>query len=193
MCRMEGNKMRRYKKIIFVCSSGTARAPMAEAIMKEYRIQYPLEIESRGLVVLFPEPVNQKAEAVLISNGINAEDKMSRQLEPEDLRPEHLIITMEDVQRQKIMESYEVPEGVELAVLTELTGDELEIINPYGGTLQSYGLCYETLNKTIKKLVALVNESIDEETEDKTETETETELESGIKEASDKACEDEMN
>ena len=58
--------MKRYNKIIFVCDSGTARAPMAEAIMKEYIIKYPVEIESRGLVVLFPEPLNQKTEAVLI-------------------------------------------------------------------------------------------------------------------------------
>lgn len=162
--------MRRYKKVIFVCDSGTARAPMAEAIMKEYMIKYPLEIESRGLVVLFPEPVNQKAEAVLISNGINAESKMSRQLEAEDLQTEHLIIAMEELQKQRIMETYEVPEGVDLAVLTELTGDELEIINPYGGTLQSYGLCYETLNKTIKKLVSLVNESSSEENENENES-----------------------
>lgn len=156
---MEGSRMKKYKKIIFVCDSGTARAPMAEAIMKEYMIKYPLEIESRGLVVLFPEPLNQKAEAVLISNGINAENQMSRQLEQEDLAPEHLIIAMEEEQKQKIIENYEIPEKMDLAVLNELTGDELEIINPYGGTLQSYGLCYETLNKTIKKLVNLVNEA----------------------------------
>ena len=62
--------MRHYSKIIFVCDSGTSRAPMAEAILKEYTIRYPLEVESRGLVVLFPEPINQKAEAILISNGI---------------------------------------------------------------------------------------------------------------------------
>lgn len=157
--------MKKYKKIIFVCDSGTARAPMAEAIMKEYMIKYPLEIESRGLVVLFPEPLNQKAEAVLISNGINAENQMSRQLEQEDLQPENLIIAMGEAQKQKIIESYELPEGMELEVLTELTGDELEIINPYGGSLQSYGLCYETLNKTIKKLVNLVNESEEEDGE----------------------------
>ena len=42
--------------------------------------------------------------------------------------------------------------------LRELVGDELEILNPYGGTLQSYGLCYETLNKSIQKLVNLMNE-----------------------------------
>lgn len=149
--------MKRYRKIIFVCDSGTARAPMAEAIMKEYMIKYPLEIESRGLVVLFPEPVNQKAEAVLISNGINLENQMSRQLVQEDLEPDNLIITMEEIQSEKIKVAYDIPEGMDIAVLTELVGDELEIINPYGGTLQSYGLCYETLNKTIKKLVSLVN------------------------------------
>lgn len=150
--------MKRYRKIIFVCDSGTSRGPMAEAIMKEYMIKYPLEIESRGLVVLFPEPMNQKAEAVLISNGLTAGEQTSKQLEPEDLKPDHLIVTMSAEQKQKILETYEIPEGTDIEVLTELTGDELEILNPYGGSLTSYGLCYETLNKSIKKLVNLINE-----------------------------------
>ncbi|MCI9136355.1 MAG: phosphotyrosine protein phosphatase [Lachnospiraceae bacterium] len=150
--------MKKYDKIIFVCDSGTTRAPMAEAIMKEYTIKYPVEIESRGLVVLFPEPLNQKAEAVLISNGISAENQMSRQFAVEDLALENLIITMESGQKQKIMEEYKDAVQADVEVLTELTGDELEIINPYGGSLQSYGLCYETLNKTIRKLVNLINE-----------------------------------
>lgn len=150
--------MKQYSKIIFVCDSGTARAPMAEAIMKEYTMKYPVEIESRGLIVLFPEPLNQKAEAVLISNGINLTEKMSQQLERSDLTPENLILTMAAEQKQKILEEYEEAAQVDVEVLTELVGDELEIINPYGGTLQSYGLCYETLNKTIKKLVNLINE-----------------------------------
>ena len=42
-------------------------------------------------------------------------------------------------------------------VLTDYVGDELEILDPYGGSLQSYGLCYETLRKTIKKLVKILN------------------------------------
>ena len=52
------------------------------------------------------------------------------------------------------------PEAQEenVQVLTELVGDELEILDPYGGTLQSYGLCFETMNKSIKKLVKLLNE-----------------------------------
>lgn len=151
--------MKQYSKIIFVCESGTCRAPMAEAVMKEYMIKYPVEIESRGLVVLFPEPLNQKAEAILISNGINMSEKMSCQLEGEDLSPENLILTMEAAQKEKILKDYEEAVHANVEVLTELVGDELEILNPYGGTLQSYGLCYETLNKTIQKLVNLINEA----------------------------------
>lgn len=151
--------MKQYSKIIFVCESGTCRAPMAEAIMKEYIIKYPVEIESRGLVVLFPEPLNQKAEAVLISNGINMQEKMSSQLEEEDLSPENLLLTFEASQKEKILEDFAEAVHANVEVLTELVGDELEILNPYGGTLQSYGLCYETLNKTVQKLVNLINEA----------------------------------
>ena len=150
--------MKQYRKIIFVCENGTTRAPMAEAIMKEYTLKYPVEIESRGLIVLFSEPLNQKAEAVLISNGINLDEKMSCQLEEHDLQEGTLVLAMETAQKQKILEEYQGLCQADIEVLTELVGDELEILNPYGGTLQSYGLCYETLNKTIQKLVKLINE-----------------------------------
>ena len=43
----------------------TARAPMAKAILQSKELPWPMEIGSRGLVVLFPQPVNQKVEAVL--------------------------------------------------------------------------------------------------------------------------------
>ena len=83
---------------------------------------------------------------------------MSCQLEESDLLPGHLILTMEAAQKQKILEEYQEAKRADVEVLTELVGDELEILNPYGGTLQSYGLCYETLNKSIQKLVNLINE-----------------------------------
>ena len=50
----------------------TARAPMAKAILQSKELPWPMEIGSRGLVVLFPQPVNQKVEAVLARNGLSA-------------------------------------------------------------------------------------------------------------------------
>ena len=145
-----------YNKIIFVAQTGTCREAMAAGIFGDFALKHPLEIQTRGLVVQFPEPMNQKAEAVLISNGINMEGFVSQQLTEEDLTEDALVVTMEAVQRERILEQYENPANIH--VLTEYVGDELEILDPYGGALPAYGLCYETLRKSIKKLVKKLNE-----------------------------------
>lgn len=151
--------MKQYERVLFVAESGTCRAPMAVGILKEQTLKHPVEIEARGLVVLFPEPLNQKAEAVMISNGINMESYMSKQLTEEDFAENTLVLVMEQSQREKVLEKYGNANPEDVYVLTELVGDELEILDPYGGTLQSYGLCYETMRKTIKKLAVLLNEA----------------------------------
>ena len=83
----------------------------------------------------------------------------------EDFSEDALVLVMEHSQREKILEKYGHADPENVYVLTELVGDELEIIDPYGGTLQAYGLCYETMRKTILKLVNLLNESEDNGTD----------------------------
>lgn len=54
------------RRIIFVAGNGISRAPMAAGILSDLLgEEYPIEILARGLVVAFPEPLNQKTEAVL--------------------------------------------------------------------------------------------------------------------------------
>ncbi len=134
---------------------------MAAELLKECSLKMPIDIQARGIVVLFPEPLNQKAEAVLISNGITLENYMSSQLEEEDFAKDTLVIVMGSTDKQKILDMFEnvIPENVH--VLTELVGDELEIMDPYGGTLQAYGICYETLSKSVKKLAVILNNLAD--------------------------------
>ena len=126
-----------YKKIIFADDAGVSRAPMAAELLKECTLKRQIDIQARGIVVL--------------------ENYMSSQLEEEDFAPDTLVVVMESGDRQKIMDLFEhaIPENIQ--VLTELVGDELEIMDPYGGTLQAYGLCFETLNKSVKKLAGLLN------------------------------------
>ena len=145
------------KRIIFVARSGTGREPMAMGILKDLSFQEDVEILARGLVVSFPEPMNGKAEAVLVSNGISLENYTSVQLENKDITENTLILTMEEKQRRKVLEHYKNATEENVFVLTNFVGDELEIIDPYGGPLQAYGLCYETLRKSIKKLIKKLN------------------------------------
>lgn len=133
---------------------------MAAAILKDISPNREIEIAAKGLVVLFPEPLNQKAEAVMISNGLPVEGILSSALTAEDLAGDTLVLTMEEKQRQKVLEMFEEAAPEHVRVLTEFVGDELEIIDPYGGTLQMYGLCYETLVVSIRKLVNILNEGV---------------------------------
>ena len=149
--------MDKLKRIIFVGRSGTCREPMAMGILKDLWLKEDVEILARGLVVSFPEPMNGKAEAVLISNGINLEDFVSQQLCNEDITENTLILTMERKQKQKVFDNFENTHVENVYTLTDFVGDELEILNPYGGNLQSYGLCYESLRKSLKKLVKILN------------------------------------
>jgi len=68
-----------------------------------------------------------------------------------------LVLTMEKKQRDKVLSHFSNAHVENVYVLTDFVGDELEILDPYGGALQSYGLCYETLRKSIKKLVKILN------------------------------------
>ena len=148
--------MEQLEKIIFVARSGNVREAMAVGILNDLLAKEEVQVLARGLVVSFPEPMNGKAEAVLISNGITLENFVSTQLANEEITEKTLVLTMERKQREKVLTHYSnaTPENVQ--VLTDYVGDELEILDPYGGSLQSYGLCYETLRKSIKKLVKIL-------------------------------------
>lgn len=147
-----------WDKVVFVCRSGTCRAPMAAALLQECSLKCEIQIEARGLVVLFPEPLNQKAAAVMISNGINMEGYMSEQLVAEDVDVNTLVVVMESKDIPQVLSVIGEDRLPQVQVLTTLVGEELEIMDPYGAPLPSYGLCFESLSKTIKKLATWLNE-----------------------------------
>lgn len=144
-----------YNKVVFVCSSDTCRSPIAAAIMKNMLIQRPIEIKSRGLVALFPEPPNQKAVAVLISKELKLEGHMSASLSEADFGEDTLILTMEAQQKQKVLKDYKAAQNV--YTFKEFIGQEGDVKDPYGGPLTDYGRCYEILYKLVEELVQKIN------------------------------------
>jgi len=148
--------LKQYDKLIFVDSDDTTRAPMAKAIMKSKVLMGKLEILSRGLIVLFPEPMNQKAEAVLISNGYNTKDHAAVVLTQEDIDDRVLMLTMEDAQKDKIWGNYEHVSNV--YTIAEFAGECEDVRTLYGEPLASYGECYENLESLISEIVIQLNE-----------------------------------
>lgn len=148
--------MKPVNRIIFVGKTGNSRAPMAAVIFGDLIRGKRIEVLSRGLVVLFPEPLNQKIEAVMISNGLETEGIVSRALSEEDFTDDTLVVTLSTELKEKTIEQFEHANEENVVELTSFVGDELEIINPYGGSLQQYGLCYESMCKSLKKLAEIL-------------------------------------
>ncbi len=148
--------MIRYKKVIFVDTSDNCRAPMAEMILKRKFLTNPLEIQSRGLVVLFPEPLNPKAEAVLASNGYPDPCHTAQQLEQEDIGGDVLLLTMEDRQKSQIWETFE--NAPHVFTLREYAGESGDVQALYGQPLAVYSQCYTELELLLRKVVVRLNE-----------------------------------
>ena len=143
--------MRKYKRVIFAEGNGITRAPMAAEIFKSI-LKDDVEVLSRGLVVHFPEPLNQKAEAVMISNGIDIPDFESQKLMASDITLDTVVFTMEAASYARILKTIETANEENTFILTDYVGEELPIMNPFGGTLQTYGICFEMLKTTLGRL-----------------------------------------
>ena len=142
--------MKRYDKLIFVDKSNTAVSPMAEAIMQHrFRLEDIL-IESRGLVVLFPEPINPKAEEVLISGGLQVYEHTSTPLTADDFDERTLILTMDTAQKEKLLSEYE--NSINVYTLAEYVQWDEDVPDPYGGVLADYGHCFEQLKAMLARL-----------------------------------------
>ena len=148
--------MKEFDRIIFVGRSGNCREVMASEILKTKPLWHKPEILARGLVVLFPEPLNQKAEAIMAGKGFTPGNFMSAPLEETDITENTLVLTFEQSGLQKIRNKF--PDIPYLYVLTDVSGDELEILDPTGQDLITYGICYETLEKSIGRLATVLND-----------------------------------
>ena len=136
--------------MIFVCEDGTSIGPMAKAIFQ--RENTKIRSECRGIVALFPEPVNPKVVAVLKCNNLELDVETSLPLKEEDFEKNTLVLAMTKEQKEKIYENF--PSAQNVYTLKEFAGESGDVINPYGEPLTGYGACYEELNRLIKKILS---------------------------------------
>lgn len=138
--------MSAYKKVIFVCSENTSRSPMAATILAN--LMPDLKVESRGMVVLFPEPYNPKAVAVAAKHNLIIPNNASEEIKAKDFGNETLVLTMNSIMKQKIYDTFE--EAINVYTLSEYAGfPGKEIINPYGKGMDEYNLCFEQIYELV--------------------------------------------
>ena len=141
-----------YDRIIFVCEGNHSKGPMAETIYKSLTENESIPAISRGLVVLFSEPVNEKAVSVLENHGLTCAVEFSKELTKEDITENALILTMTDKQKKQTLDKYEIENDI--FSIKEFNGEEGEV----KGTLVDYEECYNELLRLIKKTIYKLDE-----------------------------------
>ncbi|MBR0382331.1 MAG: hypothetical protein IJH71_07850 [Eubacterium sp.] len=83
---------------------------MAESILKDIltrRGASDIQVISRGQVVLFSEPVSERAVKILKDHGYKDVKERSAQLSEEDLESADLVLTLDSNLAEKVKENYE--------------------------------------------------------------------------------------
>lgn len=143
--------MANFSRLVFVCTENSCLSIMAEAVMNRVKRGRSLEVMSRGLIVLFPEPVNQKAVTILKNHYMEPLSRESKGLETRDLNDTTLVLTMTVAEKRKVMESFPMANFV--YTLKEFAGESGDVEQP-GGELENYEACY----RRILRLVTAVAE-----------------------------------
>ncbi len=107
-----------------------------------------LPVASRGLVVLFPEPINPKAAELLFGNNLKISCGTSVPLEEWDISDGTLILTMTEAEKQTVAERF--PLIANLYTLREYAGEQGDIVEPYGGAPEDYEMVYEHIDLMVK-------------------------------------------
>ncbi|MEE1086303.1 MAG: L-threonylcarbamoyladenylate synthase [Schaedlerella sp.] len=153
-------KQQRYRRIVFVSEEDTCLGPMAAEILRNKELFQEYVIDSRGMVVLFPEPVNQKAEAVMRSAGMSMEDHQAIAFSESDTEGDILVLAMSDDLKNKLKAKY--PSMNHLYTFSEFVGED-EIDDPYGKVLAEYGKIFEKISMMMDKLADKLNSDYDTE------------------------------
>ncbi|MDR1699699.1 MAG: hypothetical protein LBR68_00720 [Lachnoclostridium sp.] len=135
--------MPNYKKVIFICKENLTQSPMAEWLFKSIVMDVEKVIISRGLVVLYPEPVNPKVVELLTRHGVPCEESTSQPFDSGEIDKETLIITMNSIEKIKIAEDLSLSENI--YTINEYIEQEGELLDPYGKEEEDYEKCYMEL------------------------------------------------
>lgn len=142
--------MNQYDRIIFICKENSNLSPMAEWIFKSITMETQIEVLSRGLVVLFPEPYNGKIAEVLRLHGVPYEEGTSCPFDTNEVTEATLLITMSSTEKIKIVEEFQIEQN--LYTLKEFVEEEGDVLDPYGMEEEGYEACYAELKDLLYKM-----------------------------------------
>lgn len=145
----------KYKKIIFLDEENTFWSPLAETLLKQ-KLECSgtpasyVHVVSRGNVVLFPEPANQKAAEIACENKLSLSDHAAVQMTNADFAEDTLVLALDNDSKHKAYSKY--TEAANVFTLREYIGEHGDIKFQPGKAVSEYADVYTVLDRSLEVL-----------------------------------------
>lgn len=138
--------------ILFVCTGNLCRSPMAAALLRQRLAAEGLadsyRILSAGVWAMNGRPASENARAVMAERGLDISDHVARTLTTEDVAEADLILVMAQEHEQLIHHTWPQYRW-KVHRLSEMAGKRQDIADPYGGPIEEYRACADTIARYI--------------------------------------------
>ncbi|MFL0250500.1 low molecular weight protein arginine phosphatase [Clostridium neuense] len=145
-------------KILFVCSGNTCRSCMAEAIFNSICDIDNVKAISAGLSV-FPGSKTSLNCAMIVNESLNLDisNRSAVQLNPFIIEEVDIVLTMTAYIRDVLRDTNETYAN-KIYSLGEYIGNNAEISDPYGGSLDIYRKTFVELKSNLEVLIEKLKE-----------------------------------
>ncbi len=146
--------MVKYKEVVFVCGDNTSLSVAAEEMYRKTARERGVKkgvVRSRGVVVLFPEPVNSKMEKASKKRGIDISEHTSKSLRETDFADSVLCLATSEEYKERIYKKYK--NAVNVYTMKEFVGLTGDIESPFGGNDESYDNVCNQLQELVGKII----------------------------------------
>jgi protein-tyrosine-phosphatase len=140
-------------KIMFVCTGNVCRSPMATGLLRQRLEAEGLgsshEVVSTGTWALDDLPASPNAVTVMAERGIDISQHIAQTITAEAVAGADLILVMSREHAQVLQNTW--PQyGWKVHLLSEMVGQRRDVRDPYGGSLQEYRACADTVARYIE-------------------------------------------
>lgn len=141
------------KKVIFIDEANTGLSAFAAALFRKKLLEAGsgIRTDSKGTVVLFPEPANKKLSDIAPQFGVSLYNHRASQLCSEDFGEDVLILALDNASKRL---AFTFKEGfADIFTIREYLGESGDIKLPIGSGADSYEAVCNIINNLLEYLM----------------------------------------
>jgi protein-tyrosine-phosphatase len=140
--------------VLFVCTGNVCRSPMAAGLLRQRLAREGLadryRVYSAGVWALNDKPASEHAVTVMKERGIDIGDHIAHTITAQDVGEADLILVMSR-EHERMIKSTWPQYKWKVYRLSEMSGKRRDIDDPYGGPIEEYRTCADTLSDYIER------------------------------------------